>query len=70
MGGIEHAREGRTIFLIAHRLSTAQRADRIVVLERGRIVESGSPSALLRSGGAYSHLHAAQSGALVGEAIG
>jgi ATP-binding cassette subfamily B protein len=69
MGAIEHAREGRTIFLIAHRLSTAQRADRIVVMERGRIVESGAPSALLRSGGPYSRLHAAQSGTLVAGAL-
>ena len=69
MGAIEHAREGRTIFLIAHRLSTAQRADRIVVLERGCIVESGSPSALLQSGGAYSRLHAAQNRTLVAEAV-
>jgi ATP-binding cassette subfamily B protein/subfamily B ATP-binding cassette protein MsbA len=69
MGAIEHAREGRTIFLIAHRLSTAQRADRIAVLERGRIVESGSPSALLQSGGAYSRLHAAQNRTLVAEAV-
>jgi ATP-binding cassette subfamily B protein/subfamily B ATP-binding cassette protein MsbA len=68
MGAIEHARESRTIFLIAHRLSTAQRANRIVVMEHGRIVESGAPSALLRSGGAYSRLHAVQSGTLVAEA--
>ncbi len=54
---IEHALdrllEGRSAILIAHRLTTAQRADRIVVIDRGGIVEMGTPSELLGSGGAY-----------------
>jgi len=47
---------GRTTLIIAHRLSTVQRADRIVVLEHGRIVEIGSPAELLKSGGLYARL--------------
>lgn len=52
---------GRTTIAIAHRLSTLRRADRIIVLDGGRIVESGSHDALLASGGAYSRLYHAQS---------
>lgn len=52
---------GRTTIAIAHRLSTLRRADRIVVLDGGRIVESGSHDALLATGGAYSRLYHAQS---------
>lgn len=47
---------GRTAILIAHRLATVQRADRIAVLERGEILELGSPVALREKGGAYSAL--------------
>ena len=50
----------RTTLVIAHRLSTVQNADRIVVLERGRIVEIGSHDELLRRGGLYKRLHAMQ----------
>jgi ATP-binding cassette subfamily B multidrug efflux pump len=56
---------GRTSLVIAHRLSTVQNADRIIVLHEGRIIEQGSPSALLESGGAYADLvkhHRALSG--------
>ena len=45
--------EGRSAILIAHRLTTAQRADRIVVVERGRVVEIGTPADLLARDGAY-----------------
>jgi len=48
---------GRTTLIIAHRLSTIEHADRVVVMERGRIVEQGAPAALLAQGGAYARLH-------------
>lgn len=60
---VEHALdlllEGRTAILIAHRLATAMRADRIAVVRQGRIVEIGSHEELVRAGGAYAGLHAA-----------
>jgi ATP-binding cassette subfamily B protein len=48
--------QGRTVMIIAHRLSTVVHADRIVVLEQGQIVESGSHDELLAQEGRYSHL--------------
>ncbi len=51
---------GRTVFVIAHRLATIQHADRILVLDGGRLVEQGTHDALLASGGAYARLHALQ----------
>ncbi|WP_410580788.1 ABC transporter ATP-binding protein [Amycolatopsis sp. lyj-108] len=53
-------REGRTSFVIAHRLSTIRDADVILVMENGAIVEQGDHETLLRTGGAYSRLYAAQ----------
>ncbi|HUH85319.1 MAG TPA: ATP-binding cassette domain-containing protein, partial [Stellaceae bacterium] len=47
---------GRTVIAIAHRLSTLAAFDRIVVLERGRIIEDGAPAELLRRKGFYSRL--------------
>ncbi|MBN2848433.1 MAG: ABC transporter ATP-binding protein [Coriobacteriia bacterium] len=54
----------RTAIVIAHRLSTVREADRIVVLERGRITESGTYAELLAAGGLFSRLHDAQFGGL------
>ena len=47
---------GRTTLLIAHRLNTVQQAGNIIVLEAGRVVESGTHASLLRSGGSYANL--------------
>ncbi|HMA30518.1 MAG TPA: lipid A export permease/ATP-binding protein MsbA [Casimicrobiaceae bacterium] len=52
--------QGRTTIVIAHRLSTIEHADRIVVLDHGRVVEEGTHSALLSRGGIYAKLHRMQ----------
>ena len=57
---LDRLMRNRTTFVVAHRLSTIERADRIVVLEGGRIVEVGPHSELLARGGLYSHLHSIQ----------
>ena len=57
---LERLMKGRTTFVVAHRLSTIEAASRIVVLESGRIVESGRHAELLARGGLYSHLHRIQ----------
>jgi len=54
------AMQGRTTLVIAHRLATVQKADRIVVMERGRIVETGTPEDLRNQGGLYARLAALQ----------
>jgi ATP-binding cassette, subfamily B, bacterial HlyB/CyaB len=54
--------KGRTVFIIAHRLSTVRRTDRIITIDRGRIVEDGTHDELMSSGGRYSSLHRLQAG--------
>ena len=59
----------RTTLVIAHRLSTVRHADRIVVMEQGRIIESGTHDQLLAAGGAYHNLWRVQAGLRQGEAL-
>jgi len=56
-GAIERLMEGRTVFVIAHRLSTVQRADQILVMDGGRIVERGDHASLLAQEGLYRRLY-------------
>ena len=58
--GIEALLAGRTSFVIAHRLSTIQNADRIFVIDKGGILEQGSPKELMEKKGAYYNLYMAQ----------
>jgi ATP-binding cassette subfamily B protein len=58
--GMEVMMKGRTSFIIAHRLSTIKRADRIIVIEGGKISESGTHAELLRAGGHYYNLYTQQ----------
>jgi subfamily B ATP-binding cassette protein MsbA len=59
-GAIERLLEGRTVFVIAHRLSTVQRANQILVLDQGRIVERGNHQTLLSAQGLYHRLYEMQ----------
>ncbi|RLQ85043.1 ABC transporter ATP-binding protein [Planomicrobium sp. Y74] len=71
---IQHAMEvlkkGRTTFIIAHRLSTIKNADRILVLDRGEIAESGSHDELMKLGGTYYQMYQIQSGMSSAQKIG
>ncbi len=58
--GMETLMQGRTSFVIAHRLSTIKRADRILLIDSGRIVEMGTHAELLRQGGRYYNLYTKQ----------
>jgi ABC-type multidrug transport system fused ATPase/permease subunit len=55
--GLDVALAGRTAIVIAHRLSTVRRADRILVLRRGEVIEQGTHDALVARGGAYADLY-------------
>jgi len=59
---MQRAMEGRTSLVIAHRLSTVRNADRIIVLEGGKIVEEGDHDALLKQNGVYAELYSLQMG--------
>ncbi|MCB9464896.1 MAG: ABC transporter ATP-binding protein [Candidatus Eisenbacteria bacterium] len=72
LGTIRQVREGRTLLLIAHRISTVRQADRIVVLQAGRIAESGTHDELVEMGGIYADMARRQalSDALEGDTAG
>jgi subfamily B ATP-binding cassette protein MsbA len=57
---LEELMKGRTSFVIAHRLSTVEKADRILVLEKGEIIEQGTHKELIESGGRYASLYRKQ----------
>jgi ATP-binding cassette, subfamily B, bacterial HlyB/CyaB len=62
---MRHICKGRTVLIIAHRLSTVRHCDRIITIEQGRIVEEGKHDDLIRSGGRYALLHRVQSGEVI-----
>jgi ATP-binding cassette subfamily B protein/subfamily B ATP-binding cassette protein MsbA len=62
LGALERLMAGRTTFIIAHRLSTIRNADRIVVLEKGRIVETGTQEELLATASSYHRYYDLQLG--------
>jgi subfamily B ATP-binding cassette protein MsbA len=61
-GALERLGAGRTTLVIAHRLATVRRADKIVVMEAGQVAEEGNHETLLARGGSYARLHALQFG--------
>jgi subfamily B ATP-binding cassette protein MsbA len=67
-GALDTLMKGRTTFVIAHRLSTIENADLIVVMDKGRIAETGTHQALLARGGIYATLHRMQFNEVVEEA--
>jgi ATP-binding cassette, subfamily B, bacterial HlyB/CyaB len=59
---MNHIAQGRTVFIIAHRLSAVRRADRIMTIERGRLIEDGTHDELIKTGGRYATLFRIQAG--------
>lgn len=57
MAGLERLTAGRTVIVVAHRLSTLQSADRIHVLDRGRVVQSGTHAELAAADGLFRRMH-------------
>lgn len=57
---LDNLKKGRTSIVIAHRLTTVENADRIIVMSKGRIIEQGTHQDLIQKNGAYSHLHQIQ----------
>ena len=62
MAGLENLMAGRTTFVIAHRLSTIRRANLVLVLDEGRVVEAGSFAELVQRGGHFARLYRTQFG--------
>jgi ATP-binding cassette, subfamily B, bacterial len=57
---LERLMQNRTVFIIAHRLATVRRADRILVIEQGRVMEAGTHEELLQKGDRYARFYAQQ----------
>ena len=62
-GALSRLLRGKTVLVIAHRMRTVMNADKIVVLDGGRVVEEGSPARLIAAGGEFAHMVALQSDA-------
>jgi ATP-binding cassette subfamily B protein/subfamily B ATP-binding cassette protein MsbA len=66
---LERLMHGRTTFIIAHRLSTIRNSDRIVMVEHGRITETGTHNELIAANGTYAHFHSLQNPDAVNEVV-
>ena len=63
--GLKTLLKGRTAVIIAHRLSTVSIADRVLVMEHGKVIEDGSPAQLVENGGKFARLYTAWRDSLV-----